>query len=415
MDNMIDMTAHLAEISSSIDTVWVLVASILVFVMQMGFAMVEAGFTRAKNTANILMKNLLDFCFGTILFWLLGFKLMFGGDLLGGFIGNPAVMGSAIPANMPILVFLIFEIMFCATSATIVSGAVAERTKFAAYFVYCIAISAVVYPIAGHWSWGGGWLAQMGFHDFAGSAVVHSVGGWISMVGAAMVGARIGKYRNGKVRPILGHSLTISTLGVFILWTGWFGFNPGSQLGASTDKDLQVISVVFMNTNMAAATGALSSLLFSWIRYGKPSLSLSLNGVLAGLVGITAGCDLVSTAGAAWIGVICGIVMVLAVSFFDHTAKIDDPVGAISVHGVCGTLGTILVGLFAVKDGVLYGGGCHMLGIQTLGALCYAGWAIGCAYVLFYVIRRTIGLRVDRRIEEEGLDFYEHGETSYNL
>ena len=415
MENMIDTTARLAEMGNSMDTIWVLLASMLVFMMQMGFAMVEAGFTRAKNTTNILMKNLLDFCFGTILFWLLGFKIMFGDNALWGLIGNPLSVADTLPDNIPVMAFLVFQTMFCATTATIVSGAVAERTKFTAYFIYCIAISALVYPVSGHWAWGGGWLSGLGFHDFAGSAVVHSVGGWIAMVGAAMVGARIGKYRNGRVRPIMGHNLTIATLGVFILWMGWFGFNPGSQLAASSAADAEAISLVFMNTNMAAATGGLSSLLFAWVRYGKPSLSLSLNGVLAGLVGVTAGCDAVTPAGAALIGIICGCTMVLSVWFFDNKAKIDDPVGAISVHGVCGTFGTILTGLFAVEGGLFYGGGWQMLGVQTLGALCYAGWAIGCGALIFWVIKRTIGIRVDKRIEEEGLDFYEHGETSYNL
>lgn len=415
MENNLDIMTRLDYLVSGIDTVWVLLAAILIFMMQMGFASVEAGFTRSKNTANILMKNLLDFCFGSLLFWLFGFRIMFGADAFAGLIADPFALGSAVPSNIPQTAFLIFQTMFCATTATIVSGAMAERTQFRAYLVYCIFISAFIYPISGHWTWGGGWLSALGFHDFAGSAVVHSAGGWLALVGAAMVGPRIGKYKNGKPHAILGHNLTIATLGVFILWIGWFGFNPGSTVGISTPELQQSASTVFMNTNISAATGALTALIVAWVRYGKPSLSLSLNGVLAGLVGITAGCDAVSTAGAALTGIICGAAMVFAVSFFDSVAKVDDPVGAISVHGVCGSLGTILTGIFALDGGLLYGGGLHMLGIQLLGAAVYAAWAILCGLILFYVLRRTIGLRVDRRVEEDGLDYYEHGETSYNI
>lgn len=415
MENNLDIMTRLDYLVSGIDTVWVLLAAILIFMMQMGFASVEAGFTRSKNTANILMKNLLDFCFGSLLFWLFGFRIMFGADAFAGLIADPFALGSAVPSNIPQTAFLIFQTMFCATTATIVSGAMAERTQFRAYLVYCIFISAFIYPISGHWTWGGGWLSALGFHDFAGSAVVHSAGGWLALVGAAMVGPRIGKYKNGKPHAILGHNLTIATLGVFILWIGWFGFNPGSTVGISTPELQQSASTVFMNTNISAATGALTALIVAWVRYGKPSLSLSLNGVLAGLVGITAGCDAVSTAGAALTGIICGAAMVFAVSFFDSVAKVDDPVGAISVHGVCGSLGTILTGIFALDGGLLYGGGLHMLGVQLLGAAVYAAWAILCSLILFYVLRRTIGLRVDRRVEEDGLDYYEHGETSYNI
>lgn len=413
MENNLDIMTRLDYLVSGIDTVWVLLAAILIFMMQMGFASVEAGFTRSKNTANILMKNLLDFCFGSLLFWLFGFRIMFGADAFAGLIADPFALGSAVPSNIPQTAFLIFQTMFCATTATIVSGAMAERTQFRAYLVYCIFISAFIYPISGHWTWGGGWLSALGFHDFAGSAVVHSAGGWLALVGAAMVGPRIGKYKNGKPHAILGHNLTIATLGIFILWIGWFGFNPGSTVGISTPELQQSASTVFMNTNISAATGALTALIVAWVRYGKPSLSL--NGVLAGLVGITAGCDAVSTAGAALTGIICGAAMVFAVSFFDSVAKVDDPVGAISVHGVCGSLGTILTGIFALDGGLLYGGGLHMLGVQLLGAAVYAAWAILCGLILFYVLRRTIGLRVDRRVEEDGLDYYEHGETSYNI
>ena len=404
----------LGDVSTSLDTVWVLLAAMLVFIMQIGFATVEAGFARSKNTANILTKNVVDLCAGSILFWIIGFGLMFGPNI-GGLIGKPDLFSfSGWSGSIPPEAFFIFQTMFCATATTIVSGSVAGRTKFSAYLIYCVLISAIVYPVSGHWTWGGGWLADLGFHDFAGSTVVHSVGGWIAMVGAILVGPRIGKYRNGKVYPIPGHSLSLAMIGVFLLWFGWFGFNPGSQLAASGWANAVAISSVFLTTNMAAAAGGLTALLVSWWKYGKPSLSLTLNGILAGLVGITAGCDLVSPAGALCIGIIAGIVMIYAVAFFEHTAKVDDPVGAISVHGVCGTLGTILTGLFATKDGLFYGGGFSFLGIQVLGALATAAWAIFMGFLIFGAIKKTIGLRVDKRVEEEGLDVYEHGETAYN-
>lgn len=402
----------ITELATSLDTVWVLLAAMLVFIMQAGFAMVEAGFARTKNTANILMKNLLDFSVGSLLFWTLGFGLMFGA---GRFVGYVDLFGMAgWSGAVPNDAFLIFQTMFCATAATIVSGAVAERTKFSAYLIYSVLIFGVVYPISGHWAWGGGWLADMGFHDFAGSAVVHSLGGWISLVGAWVVGARIGKYRNGKISPIPGHNLTIAALGVFILWFGWFGFNPGSQLGASTLEARLGISHTFLTTNLSAAAGGVTALILAWMKYGKPTLSLSLNGVLAGLVGITAGCDLVSAGGAAIIGAISGAAMLFAVELFDRVAKIDDPVGAISVHGVCGTLGTILTGLFGVESGLLYTGDASFFIIQIIGAFTIMGWALITAFIIFKGIDLTMGMRVDKRVEEEGLDIYEHGETAYN-
>lgn len=400
------------ELATSLDTVWVLLAAMLVFIMQAGFAMVEAGFARTKNTANILMKNLLDFSVGSLVFWAMGFGLMFGA---GKFIGNIDLFGMAgWSGTIPNEAFLVFQTMFCATAATIVSGAVAERTKFSAYIIYSLLISAIVYPISGHWVWGGGWLADMGFHDFAGSAVVHSLGGWCAMIGAWVVGPRIGKYKNGKIRAIPGHNLTIAALGVFILWFGWFGFNPGSQLGASTMADRLGISHVFLTTNLAAAAGGATTLIIAWIKYGKPTLSLSLNGVLAGLVGVTAGCDLVSAGGAVAIGAICGTAMLFAVELFDRVLKIDDPVGAISVHGVCGTLGTILTGCFAVESGFFYTGDASFLRVQALGAGVVMLWALAMALIIFTGINKTIGMRVETRIEEEGLDIYEHGETAYN-
>ncbi len=408
---------ELRDLTMSLDTVWVLISAMLVFIMQAGFAMVEGGLARAKNTSNILMKNLLDFSTGTLLFWIIGFGLMFG---TGKFVGEIDFFGTAgWTGTIPTEAFLIFQTMFCATAATIVSGAVAERTKFSAYLVYSVLIFGVVYPISGHWSWGGGWLSELGFNDFAGSAVVHSLGGWLALVGAWIVGPRIGKYKKDKqgnirVSAIPGHNITIAALGVFILWFGWFGFNPGSQLGAAGEVARNMIAHTFLTTNISAAAGGTATLIFTWFKYGKPTLSLSLNGVLAGLVGITAGCNLVSPAGAAIIGALSGVLMVLSVEFFDKTLRVDDPVGAISVHGVCGTFGTILTGLFATESGLLYGGGTAFLLIQLLGAAVYMAWGLGCGFLIFKGVDMIMGMRVDKRIEEEGLDIYEHGESAYN-
>lgn len=419
----------IAELSTGLNTVWMLLAAMLVFFMQPGFALVEAGFTRSKNTANILMKNLVDFMVGSILFWFIGFGLMFG---VGNVFGTPHLfdldaMDNIIQNGLPIEGFLIFQTVFCATSATIVSGAMAERTKFSMYLAYTIAISVLIYPVSGHWTWGGGWLSNADpdsfmmsvfgytFHDFAGSTVVHSVGGWIALVGAAILGPRLGKYgKDGKSKAIPAHNLTLACLGVFILWFGWFGFNPGSQLAAAGYGDQTAISHVFLTTNLAACTGGFLALIVSWIKYGKPSLSLTLNGILAGLVGVTAGCDLVSPMGAALIGAICGTVMIFAVEFIEHRLKIDDPVGASSVHGVCGSLGTILTGLFAVEGGTFYGGGFGFLGAQIFGVIIVGGWAALMGYIIFKVLDKVHGLRVPARIEEEGLDIYEHGESAYN-
>ena len=405
---------------SAVNTIWVLVGAALVFFMQAGFAMVETGFTRAKNAGNIIMKNLMDFCIGTPVFWLVGFGLMFGAG--NGFIGKiggiatEAHYGSGmLPDGVPFWAFLIFQTVFCATSATIVSGAMAERTKFLSYCIYSLMISLVVYPVSGHWIWGGGFISQMGFHDFAGSCAVHMVGGVAALIGAIILGPRIGKYgRDGRSKAIPGHSLTLACLGVFILWFGWFGFNPGSQLAAATGTDQTVISHVFLTTNLAACAGGFFALTASWIKYGKPSLSLTLNGVLAGLVGVTAGCDLVSPFGAVMIGAICGIVMIFSVDFIDHILKIDDPVGASSVHGVCGCLGTILTGLFATEEGLLYGGGYNFLLAQLFGTTVVGCWAAGMGYLIFKGLDKIHGLRVPNRIEEEGLDIYEHGESAYN-
>jgi len=402
---------------SPANTIWVLLGAALVFFMQAGFAMCEAGFTRAKNTGNILMKNLMDFCIGTPLYWLFGYGIMFGaGTALFGWI-DPFIMGDyshCLPAGVPLWAFAIFQTVFCATSATIVSGAMAERTKFSAYCLYSAAISMFIYPVSGHWIWGGGWLAEMGFHDFAGSTAVHMVGGVCALIGAKMLGPRIGKYgKDGKPRAILGHNLSIAALGVFILWFCWFGFNGASTVGMDSDDLISSASLVFFNTNLAAAMATLVTMIFTWIRYGKPDVSMTFNAALAGLVGITAGCDAVNPFGAAIIGIVCGFAVVFSVAFFDKVVKIDDPVGAISVHGVCGALGTILTGFFATgvstMKGVFYGGGFKFLGVQALGVAATIGWTAVVITIVFLLIKKTIGLRADAADEISGLDRSEHG------
>ena len=381
--------------------------------MQAGFAMCEAGFTRAKNTGNILMKNLMDFCIGTPIFWLLGFGLMFGsaGALVGGF--DPFVRGdysAILPEGVPFFAFFIFQTVFCATAATIVSGAMAERTKFISYCIYSLLISAVVYPISGHWIWGGGWLAQLGFHDFAGSTAVHMVGGVASLIGAKILGPRIGKYdRDGKPRAILGHNLSIAALGVFVLWFCWFGFNGCSTVSMTGDDTLVAAGSIFVTTNMSAAVACVTTMLFTWIRFKKPDVSMTFNAALGGLVAITAGCDMVSVEGAAIIGICAGIVLPLAVEFFDKVAKIDDPVGAISVHGVCGAMGTLLTGLLAVDGGLFYGGGPKFFLTQCLGVVSVIAWVAVTMVIIFTVIKHTVGLRTSAIEELEGLDIHEHG------
>ena len=402
---------------SSVNTIWVLFGTALVFFMQAGFSLCEAGFTRAKNTGNILMKNLMDFCIGTPAFWLVGFGLMFGkgSGIIGSF--DPLIRGEysqALPSGVPLWAFAIFQTVFCATSATIVSGAMAERTKFSAYCIYSAAISLLIYPVSGHWIWGGGWLSQMGFHDFAGSTAVHMVGGICAMIGAKILGPRIGKYdKNGKPQAILGHNLTFAALGVFILWFCWFGFNGASTVGMDSDALIETAGGVFFNTNLAAAVACCAALIFTWIRYKKPDVSMTYNAALAGLVGITAGCDAVDAVGAAVIGVVCGILIVLAIEFFDKIAKIDDPVGAVSVHCVCGAAGTVLTGLFATGEtteaGLFYGGGAHFLGIQVLGVLAVAAYVAVVITIVFLAIKHTIGLRVKPEEELAGLDVSEHG------
>ncbi len=401
------------EIKMVLDTVWILIATALVFFMQAGFAMVETGFTRAKNAGNIIMKNIMDFAVGSLMFWAIGYGLMYG-DTIGKIIGKPDFFFLGTGDYTA----LIFQTVFCATAATIVSGAMAERTKFAAYLVYSFFISVIIYPVAGHWIWGGGWLSELGFHDFAGSTVVHSVGGWCALVGASILGPRIGKYtKDGRSNAIPGHSLTLGALGVFILWFGWFGFNPGSQLAASSSSDAIAISKIFVNTNLAAAVSTIVTMLITWIRYKKPDVSMTLNGALAGLVAITAGCAVVTPVGAVIIGLLVAFVIVFGIEFIDTKLKVDDPVGAIGVHGICGAFGTICVGLFsadsAIGLGLFYGGGFKQLGIQSLGVVTVAAWVLASAYIIFKLVDITIGLRVSKKEENIGLDIEEHGIDSY--
>ncbi|KUO70275.1 MAG: ammonium transporter [Clostridia bacterium BRH_c25] len=403
--------AAVAQLQANLDTVWVLLAAFLVFFMQAGFAMVEAGFTRAKNASNIIMKNLMDFSIGSIAFFAVGFGIMFGSDI-AGFIGgsgflNPDTLDLGL--NIPIEVFIIFQTVFAATAATIVSGAMAERTRFLSYIVYSFVISLVIYPIVGHWAWGGGWLSQLGFVDFAGSTVVHSVGGWAALVGAAIVGPRTGKFEaDGKINIIPGHNVVLGALGVFILWFGWFGFNPGSTLAAVPD-----LGSIAMTTNLAAAAGACVTMIITWIRHGKPDVGMTLNGALGGLVAVTAGTAAVSMWGAIAIGTIAGFIVVYGVELLERVLKIDDPVGAVPVHCMCGAAGTLMVGLFAVDGGLFYGGGLHLLGIQFVGVGAVALWTITTTILLFSAIKATIGLRVDNEDEALGLDYGEHDTEAY--
>lgn len=398
---------------SATDTIWVLIGAFMVFSMQPGFAMVETGFTRAKNAGNIVMKNFMDLALGSIVFWVIGFGLMFGSDYKG-ILGIPDffIMGD-YSSSFPSMAFIIFQTVFCATAATIVSGAMAERTKFSVYCIYSILISALIYPVSGHWIWGGGWLSQLGFHDFAGSTAVHMVGGIAALVGAKLLGPRIGKYNpDGTVNAIPGHSLTLGALGVFLLWFGWFGFNGCSTVCATGDAALMSMSKIFVTTNMAAAAGATATMFYTWARYGKPDVSMTLNGALAGLVGITASCDMVSVAGAFCIGTLAGVLVVMAVEFFDQKLKIDDPVGAISVHGVCGAFGTICVGLFAEEGGLFYSGSSDLLVTQLTGIIAVATYVFITMTIIFKLLDKTIGLRVSPQEEISGLDMEEHGLAS---
>lgn len=385
---------------------WTMIGGILVYFMQAGFAMCEAGFTRAKNTGNILMKNMMDFVLGSIFFFIFGFAIMHGTDW-NGIIGikgffNPTALADAdgMINGLPIGVFMIFHTVFCATSATIVSGSMAERTKFISYLLYSAAISIFIYPVSGHWIWGGGWLAEMGFHDFAGSTAVHMVGGICALVGAKILGPRIGKYdKEGKPRAIPGHNLAVAALGVFILWFCWFGFNCGSTTAATTS-----LGDIAMTTNLAAAAATLMALIVTWVRYGKPDVSMTFNGSLAGLVAITAGCDCVSNWLAIIIGMIAGVLVVFSVEFFDKVVKVDDPVGAISVHGVCGGAGTLMTGIFSPD---------YTFVTELIGVASTALFVFIMAIIIFTLINKTIGLRVTKEEEIEGLDVHEHGCSAY--
>ncbi|MFC4269706.1 ammonium transporter [Polaribacter marinivivus] len=405
----------LEQVNGDMGMLWMLLSGILVFFMQAGFTLVESGMTRSKNAVNIAMKNLLDICVGSISFWLIGYSLMYGDTSNGWFFWSGLFQGEGAD--------LFFQTMFAATAATIVSGAIAGRTKYTTYIIFSVVITAFIYPISGGWQWQGeGWLTKLGFIDFAGSSIVHSVGGWAALVGAIMVGPRIGKFVNGKVLPIPGHNQILATLGVFILWLGWFGFNGGSQL-AWGGADAVGASNVVLITNLAAAAGGLGALITTWIWYGKPNLSQTLNGALAGLVSITAGCGNMSDIGAVMAGLIGGIIVVFSIEIIEKKLKIDDAIGAASVHGVAGVWGTIVIGLWGINLGehadgtaiesLFAGGGFHQLGVQALGALAYAVWAVVLSFIVFGILKATMGLRVSKEVEIEGLDISEHGSIAY--
>ena len=408
----------LSAVSGEVFGVWFLIGAALVFWMQAGFAMVEAGFTRAKNAGNILMKNLMDFCIGTVVFIIIGFSLLLGEDLLG-FIGKPGFDIFTNYADFDWSNF-VFNLVFCATTATIVSGAMAERTKFLSYCIYSGVISALIYPIEAHWIWGGGWLSQLGFHDFAGSCAIHMVGGIAALIGAKILGPRIGKFvtnKSGKVTKVNafpGHNLPIGALGVFILWLGWYGFN-----GAACTS-VEQLGSVFVTTTIAPAIATLVCMIFTWLKYGKPDVSMCLNASLAGLVAITAPCDVTDAAGAIIIGAIAGVLVVFGVWFLDYKLRIDDPVGAVAVHCLNGIWGTIAVGLFATTSapgndsvvGLFYGGGFHQLGLQLLGFVTVASWSAITMTIFYMVLKATVGLRVTEEEEIVGLDATEHGLTS---
>lgn len=415
---------------SSTNTIWLLVCAALVFFMQAGFCMLEAGLTRAKNAGNIVMKNLVDVSIGIPLFWIAGFGIMFGtaNEIFGGIhLFADGDYSSVLPDGVPFSVFFIFQSVFCATAATIVSGAMAERTNFKAYCIYSAVMSLLIYPMSGHWIWGGGWLADLGFHDLAGSTAVHTVGGCAALIGAKLLGPRIGKYdKKGRSRAIQGHNLTLAALGIMILWFCWFGFNGGSTVGiegTTSGADGSTIWIgdlagrIFSVTGLTAAVSTVSALLFTWFRYRKPDVSMTLNGTLGGLVISTAGADCISMGGAAILGIISGIAVVLLIEFIDHVCKIDDPVGAIGVHLGCGILGTICVGLFStgqngVNKGLFYGGGVEQLGIQLLGSISVIAWVAVTMLIAFSIIKHTVGLRVPANVELEGLDCSEHGLSS---
>ena len=405
------------ELFGDLNTTWVLIGAALVFFMQAGFAMCECGFTRAKNAGNIIMKNLMDFAIGTPLYWLVGFGIMFGTSsaVFGGLdFFTRGDYAAILPEGVSFFSYFIFQTVFCATAATIVSGSMAERTKFSAYCIYSAVISLLIYPVSGHWIWGGGWLSRLGFHDFAGSTAVHMLGGVCALVGAIMLGPRIGKYdENGKSRAIPGHNLPMAALGVFILWFCWFGFNGGSTV-SMTGGAAEVAGKVFFNTNLAAATATVATMIITWIRYKKPDVSMTLNGSLAGLVAITAGCDVVNPWAAAIIGILAGAAVVFGVEFLDQKLRIDDPAGAVGVHCINGALGTILTGVFASNAALADMGMSrgHFIGVQLLGVGATLLWGGVAITILFTIIKKTIGLRVTPEEELGGLDLPEHGLVS---
>ena len=404
-----DVEAAVAAVNGDMGMLWMLLSGILVFFMQAGFTLVETGMTRSKNAANIAMKNLLDICVGSLTYWLVGYSLMYGDTSNGWFFWSGLMQGEGAD--------LFFQTMFAATAATIVSGAIAGRTKYSTYAIFSIVMTALIYPIAGGWQWqGSGWLTELGFIDFAGSSIVHSVGGWAALVAAFMVGPRIGKFVDGKVFAIPGHNQVLATLGVFILWLGWFGFNGGSQLAWGGADAIGASNVVLI-TNLAAAAGGLGALITTWIWYGKPNLPQTLNGALAGLVSITAGCGNMSAIGAVFAGLIGGIIVVFSIEFIEKKLKIDDAIGAASVHGVAGAWGTLVIGLWGIDGdtgiGVFNGGGFGQLGTQAIGVLAYALWSIVLSYIIFKILKSTMGLRVTEEEETVGLDLSEHGEIAY--
>ena len=434
-ESMVTVSAGTAESATPMlpqdvaNIIWLCLTGFLVFFMQAGFAMVETGLTRAKNAVNIMMKNLLDFSFGAILFWAVGYAVMYSsGDF--NFFGFDASMSFLSAANAPtdnagygLSAAWLFQVVFAATAATIVSGAMAERTKLISYIIYSCVISAIIYPVSGHWIWGGGWLSDLGMRDFAGSTVVHSVGGWAALAGAILVGPRLGKYnKDGSVNAIPAHNMPLAALGVFILWFGWYGFNPGSTLVA-----VGGVSHIAVTTTLAASAGAIGALITSWIKFKKPDLSMTLNGTLAGLVGITAPCASVSTQSAVIIGLVAGVLVFFSCLFFERVLKIDDPVGAVSVHGICGAWGTLSVGLFgqraidiqywgddtAIKDGLFFGGGFGQFGVQLIGVATVFAFVFIGMFIVFYLIRAIIGLRASDAEQLEGMDLGEHGNTAY--
>lgn len=397
----------------SADTIWIAICTVLVFFMQTGFAMLETGFTRKKNSCNVIMKNIMDFAVGSIFYWILGFGIMFGATT--GVVGVIDLFSngdcSAASQTIPQPVFMAWQLVFCATSATIVSGAMAERTAFKSYLIYSAVMSAVVYPISGCWIWNAnGWLAQLGFHDFAGGTAVHLLGGSAAFAGAAVLGARIGKYdKKKKSRAILGQNIPLAALGAFILWVSWFGFNGGSVVTSESGFDLVAIGSVFMNTILSSSACAVSAMIITWVRYGKSDITMTLNGIVAGLVAVTAGEDQLPHYAALLVGVGAAFVMIYGIEFIDHICKVDDPVGAISVHGLCGAFGTIMTGVFSVEKGVIYTGRFNFLGVQLIGVLSVAVYGLAAMTLLFVILKHTVGIRVSEKAEIMGLDRSEHG------